>query len=56
MSRKSLVVAEGGGEDAGAVLDQEADHGQVVTAGGAVKGRPPVRVLRGNSKGLENDP
>jgi hypothetical protein len=36
------VIAQRGGEDAGAVLDEEPDHRKVVAGGGAVKRGPPV--------------
>ena len=43
---RGLVVAQGRGEDAGAVLHQEPDHRQVVAGRRAVKRSPTVRVRR----------
>ena len=40
------MVAQGRGEDAGAVLHQEPDHRQVVAGRRAVKRSPTVRVRR----------
>ena len=42
---RGLVVGERGGEDAGPVLHQEANHGQVVARRSAVQRGPTIRIL-----------
>jgi len=39
------VIRQRGGEQAGAILHQELDHGQIVAAGGTMQWRPAIRIL-----------